>query len=156
MNIVEMVRFIRFMTNEFMREYNRVVTRGKYQEDEGILEDGFCFYFAHLLNALIPNSQIVLIHQPFDHYLLCYDNQFYDYKGIKGKTEEGILIDEDIIPFKDLLFAVDPDYEWDLAEIYSIADKKKDAIYNSIMNELLEVGRTYLEEHHLLEPKMTL
>lgn len=153
----EIETFIEYMANAFINCYNKLYKSRTYQEDTGILGDGYCFYFAHLLNQLIPDFQIVLTQYPFAHYLICYHDQFYDYRGLIPKDKNSLFVDfDDPTPLSRLIFATDVELEWGYAEINGTTDQKRDAIYNSIMNELLQVGRSYLEEHHLLEPKMTL
>ena len=157
MNEKEIEAFIYFMAKKFMKCYNRVFSHGYYIEEENILGNGYCFYFAHLLNQLIPDSQIVLTQHPFAHYFLCYHNQFYDYRGCIPKEKDHLLVDFDYpTAFSDLIFATDAESEWGYAEINGTTDKLRDSFYNSVIDELLQVGKTYLEEHHLLEQGMKL
>ena len=50
----------------------------------------------------------------------------------------------------------DINYDWDLASLSGITDKGKDKFYASIEEDLINVGREYLEEHLNLEnmPKL--
>lgn len=143
-NNEEMTKFVHFMAKEFMKHYNKVFAFDGYKENESILESGYCFYFAYLLNTLIPDSSIVFTG---NHYLLFYQDKYYDYRGEIIKLDDKLFLDfYHPIPIESLVFVEDINYDWDLASLSGITDKEKDKFYASIEEDLLNTGRKYLEE----------
>lgn len=154
MNNEEMGRFVRFMAKEFMNRYNQKYALANELEDTSILENGYCFYFAYLLNTLLPDSVMIFTGK---HYLLSYNQHYYDYRGEILNANKMLFLDfYHPTPIDSLIYVTDINYDWDLASLSGITDKGKDKFYASIEEDLINVGREYLEEHLNLEnmPKL--
>ena len=91
------------------------------------------------------------------HYLLSYNQHYYDYRGEILSANKMLFLDfYHPTPIDSLIYVTDINYDWDLASLSGITDKGKDKFYASIEEDLINVGREYLEEHLNLEnmPKL--
>ena len=143
----EMQDFIQFLTNVFIKEYNKRFSFGEiWIESSNILANGYCFYFALTVHKLVPETKIAVY--PGMHHFISYHDEFFDYRGLLPVMQNQIQIFLGSTVSLDHIFIIEEKdlmQEIGIAETYGEFSTTKDAIWSQIEPVLLAAGQEYLE-----------
>lgn len=144
----EMQNFILFLTDLFVKEYNKHFSFGDvWQENANILANGYCFYFALTVHKLLPEVKIAVY--PGYHYFIFFGNEFFDYRGILPVVDGKIQVFSGSSVSLDHIFIIEDEnlmQEISIAEICKVITDEKDRVWEQIEPALLKEGQAYLQD----------
>ncbi len=104
--------------------------------------NGYCFYFAVILKEILPECQFCYMQS---HYFIKLGDVYYDYRGIIPSTEEGLIIYDEPILFKNLYIIDDLQNEYYYANHIGLVDPERDKIVKQYKDFLVQTGKNILQ-----------
>ena len=150
--------FVNELANEFMNLYQTYISKNEY---DPILVNGYCLYFATILQKLMNKGEVVYCKE-YNHYLFCYEKEYYDGSGIIEKYNN-ILNSYyfGFIRINTLINIENVQEELDYTSCCDFDYEKKQLVWRKIEPLLYTFGRKKMDEIQkthpsklILEPKI--
>ncbi len=144
--------FIQFVTERFLYYYQKeIMQTTSHFEHASLLADGYCFYYACFIQEFFKDCSLYLGNY---HYILKYQENFYDYRGQIKTTHSFIFIYPfDCMEIEKLILVKDIEMEKDMQDILGYYDRFKEQNWQKIYPFLKKDAQNFLEQISLQRKK---
>ena len=131
------------LNNELMNLYCTYISPG---ECDPLILNGYCLYFAALLQELLKDGKVMRIPSK-DHYIFCYEKEYFDGLGIIEKYHTVLnSYAFGFIPIDILIEVKEIQEEIDYTSCCDLDYSKKQFVWQKIKPDLQKYGRKRIHE----------